>query len=89
MGIKWRKSDGSESQTAPAESAENKNTKPSGNGGKPWTVTFNTNADGVTVENQSVANKKKAKEPEEPKREGYDFGGWFKDESLTETYHFN
>ena len=80
MGIKWHKSE-NEAQTTPADTKQN--------GGKSWKVAFSTGmGSDTTIEAQTVKDKGKAKEPETPKKEGHTFGGWFKDDKLTEAYDF-
>lgn len=80
MAIKWRKSE----NTVKAAASETKAN------GESWKVTFSTGmGSDTTIEPQTVGNKKKAKEPEEPKKDGFTFGGWFKDDKLTEAYNFN
>lgn len=78
MGIKWRES-ASDTQTSAAETKQNV--------GKNWNVTFSTDSEAV-IEAQTVKDKGKVKEPEAPKKEGHTFGGWFKDDKLTESYDF-
>ena len=51
-------------------------------------VTFNSRG-GSDVEAQKVLMGKKAAEPEAPTREGWDFGGWYSDEDLSEKYDFS
>lgn len=45
--------------------------------GDPITVTFNTQAEGITVEQQTIAEGTTATEPDALERENYRFDGWF------------
>ena len=53
-----------------------------------YTVTFNTNGGSsispIKVEENSTVNK-----PTDPTKEGYSFGGWYSDSSLTTPYNFS
>ncbi|MBD5390793.1 InlB B-repeat-containing protein, partial [bacterium] len=53
-----------------------------------YTVTFNSKG-GSTVQSQTVKTGGKAKEPTSPTRTGYDFKGWYKEESYTTPWKFN
>ena len=51
------------------------------------TVTFNDGVDNATVQ---VANGETVAKPETaPKKDGYKFDGWYKDENCTEAFYFN
>ena len=56
-------------------------------GGTSYTVTFKTNG-GSAVVSQTVAAGETAKEPEDPKKDGYKFGGWYADSELTSLFSF-
>jgi len=56
-------------------------------GGTSYTVTFKTNG-GSAVDSQTVAAGETAKEPEDPKKDGYKFGGWYADSELTSLFSF-
>lgn len=51
------------------------------------TVKFISNG-GTEVESQKVKIGKKAKEPDEPKKEGYHLEGWYSDIDLTQKWNF-
>lgn len=51
-----------------------------------WTVTFNTDG-GSTVAEQIRANAPATK-PDDPTKEGFDFGGWYTDAAFTTEYKF-
>ena len=51
-------------------------------------VRFESNG-GTPVESQSIYYSEKITRPEDPTREGYEFGGWFKDFRLTEPWDFD
>lgn len=51
-----------------------------------WTVTFDTDG-GSTVAEQIRANAPATK-PDDPTKEGYDFGGWYTDAAFTTEYTF-
>lgn len=51
-----------------------------------WTVTFDTDG-GSTVAEQIRANAPATK-PDDPTKEGYNFGGWYTDEAFTTEYTF-
>lgn len=51
-------------------------------------INFNTNGVGE-IESQILLGSNYAKEPEEPKKEDYVFGGWYTDAACTQPYHFN
>lgn len=54
-----------------------------------FTVTFNTNG-GSAVDSQTVIENGKAVKPEtDPQKEGFNFGGWYADEGLTQPFDFN
>ena len=58
-------------------------------GDKKFTVSFNLGYDGAPViESQSVVIKTNATAPDNPTRDGYDFGGWFADPSCTIPFDF-
>lgn len=52
-----------------------------------WTVTFNTNGGTPEPESQIRANLPATK-PDDPTKEGYNFGGWYTDEAFTTEYTF-
>ena len=56
------------------------------NGGT-FAVTFDTKG-GSTVPVENVLNGQKATKPADPTREGYTFGGWYKEETCTNPYEF-
>ena len=51
-------------------------------GSKTFKVTFESNG-GSTVEAVSVKKGEKVTKPTDPTKDGYNFDGWFKEESLT------
>lgn len=53
-----------------------------------YTVTFNSNG-GTTVSNQTVEKDGVVKEPSNPTRDGYTFGGWYIDLGRNEKYDFS
>ena len=53
-----------------------------------YKVIFDTN-EGSTVAEQSVEKGAAVTEPEEPKKDGYKFDGWFTDKELTAKYDFS
>lgn len=58
-------------------------------GDKKFTVSFNLGYDGAPeIESQSVVIKTNATAPDNPTRDGYDFGGWFADPSCTIPFDF-
>ena len=54
---------------------------------KTFTVTFDSRG-GSTVNTQTVESGKTAVKPADPTRNGYDFEGWFTDETFTTEYDF-
>lgn len=52
-----------------------------------WTVTFNTDGGTPEPESQIRANLPATK-PDDPTKEGYNFGGWYTDEAFTTEYTF-
>lgn len=52
-----------------------------------WTVTFNTNGGTPEPESQIRANLPATK-PDDPTKEGFDFGGWYTDAAFTTEYKF-
>lgn len=58
-----------------------------GGTGTTYTVTFNSNG-GTAVASQTVTAGGKASQPDNPTREGYNFGGWYSNSALTEVYNF-
>lgn len=52
-----------------------------------WTVTFNTNGGTPEPESQIRANLPATK-PDDPTKEGYNFGGWYTDAAFTAEYKF-
>ncbi len=53
-----------------------------------FTVTFNTNG-GSNVASQTVASGAAATKPAAPVKDGYTFGGWYQDSSLTTPWNFS
>lgn len=53
-----------------------------------YTVTFKTDSE-TTLETQRVKKNALAKKPEDPKKAGYKFAGWYSDEELTKAYDFS
>jgi uncharacterized repeat protein (TIGR02543 family) len=53
-----------------------------------YEVTF-INDDGSTVEKQTVEYNNKIAKPNNPKKSGYTFDGWYIDKDCTEAYNFN
>lgn len=59
-----------------------------GGGGAPsYTVKFELNG-AQTIANKVVTRGNILQKPEEPKKDGYTFGGWFTDKELTNEYDF-
>lgn len=52
------------------------------------TVTFNSN-EGTAIPAKKVSVGQKVEKPETPEKEGYVFGGWFKDSAFTTPFYFN
>ena len=64
--------------------------RPSSGGGTSvtkYTVTFDTQG-GSKISSSSVTRNTAVKEPAEPTKEGYTFGGWFTSKECTEEYDF-
>ncbi len=57
-------------------------------GSDSFTVSFDTNG-GSTLEDQVVPKGSQAVRPDTPTKDGYWFGGWFRDESLSILYDFD
>ena len=53
-----------------------------------YTVTFDTKDGTPAPEARTVKSGRKIKEPEPPEKAGYVFGGWYKNEGLTELFDF-
>jgi uncharacterized protein (TIGR02145 family)/uncharacterized repeat protein (TIGR02543 family) len=53
-----------------------------------YLVTFNAGADVTSPEAQQVVEGGKATQPSPPARNGYDFGGWYKESSYTNAWAF-
>lgn len=53
-----------------------------------YTVTFNSNG-GSAVASQTVADGGKVTEPADPTKDGYTFGGWYKEDTLTTEWDFS
>ncbi|MFR7590840.1 MAG: InlB B-repeat-containing protein [Longibaculum sp.] len=53
-----------------------------------FTVGFNSNG-GTTVEQQTITNQSKVTEPTPPTKEGYTFGGWYKEEACQNEWKFD
>ena len=54
-----------------------------------YTVSFDTASVGSAFDPQTVGSGKKLTAPEEPKKDGYNFIGWFKDTGLTEPWNID
>ncbi|MBQ6018071.1 MAG: InlB B-repeat-containing protein [Clostridiales bacterium] len=54
---------------------------------KNFTVTFDTNG-GSEIESQQVNNGGTAKEPKDPTKDGFTFGGWYEDATFTAVFDF-
>lgn len=54
---------------------------------KEYTVTFVTNSD-TQISSIKVASGSKLNAFDDPVKEGYEFGGWYKDEALTQAWDF-
>ena len=52
-----------------------------------WTVTFDTDG-GSTAPDKQVRANSKVNKPDDPTKEGYNFGGWYTDEAFTTEYTF-
>ena len=64
------------------------NRKSSGGGTSFYTVTFNTNG-GSKVASQRLKKNTTAKEPTEPTKDGFEFGGWYTDKEFRNSYDFS
>ena len=53
-----------------------------------YTVTFDA-GDGIETVSQQVSEGDKAAKPADPKRDGYTFDGWFKDEACRQAWDFD
>jgi len=53
-----------------------------------YTVKFETDGGG-TIANQTVNSGSKAAKPADPKKEGFEFKGWYKEEATTNAYDFD
>ena len=53
-----------------------------------YTVTFESNG-GSAVASQTVANGSKATKPSDPTRDGFTFGGWYQDATLSVAFDFD
>ncbi len=53
-----------------------------------YAVSFELNGHGKQVEAQTVNAGEKAIKPENPEAESFTFGGWYRDETLTEAFDF-
>ena len=57
---------------------------------KLYDVTFNLGYEGApAIDAQSVVDGSKATKPTDPERTGYDFGGWYKENTFTNAFNFN
>ena len=57
---------------------------------KLYNVTFNLGYDGApTIDTQNVVDGAKATKPTDPTRTGYDFAGWYKENTFTNEFNFN
>lgn len=56
---------------------------------KVYTVSFDLNAEGMSIDEQVVDENTKLAQPQVPEREGYDFAGWYTDEDCTQAYNFD
>ncbi|KAK3582199.1 hypothetical protein CHS0354_023735 [Potamilus streckersoni] len=54
-----------------------------------FTVTFNTGVGGSIVTDQNVVSGGNATRPQDPTREGYTFGGWYKEVGLVNAFNFD
>jgi len=53
-----------------------------------YTVSFDSNG-GSIVESQSIPYGGNVREPDDPVRDGYTFGGWYTDDGLSRNYNFS
>lgn len=53
-----------------------------------FTVTFDSQG-GSEVDEQTVKSGEKAKKPDDPKRDGYEFGGWYKEKDCKNEWDFD
>ena len=53
-----------------------------------YTVSFDTDG-GTVISNKEVSEGEKISRPEDPKKEGYNFGGWYSDSSYTTLFDFD
>lgn len=61
---------------------------PSGGGGAvKYSVKFESNG-GTEIKTQYISKAAKVTKPDDPTREGFEFGGWYADEELTNEYDF-
>lgn len=58
------------------------------NGLPSYKVSFVTGVEGVTVADQLIEKGSKAAKPEDPTREGYVLGGWFKEDTFKNPWDF-
>ncbi|MBR5421570.1 MAG: leucine-rich repeat protein [Lachnospiraceae bacterium] len=54
-----------------------------------FTVEFDLNGHGESIDPQNIANGAKVAKPEDPEAEGFVFGGWFTDKECTKEYSFD
>lgn len=55
---------------------------------KSYTVTFEMNGHGDTIEPQTIIHGNTIIRPDEPVEDGYEFGGWYKDSKLENAWDF-
>lgn len=55
----------------------------------PFTVVFSMNGHGEEIASQDVLDGDPAEKPDDPKEEGWIFGGWYTDQDLKEKYDFD
>ena len=54
-----------------------------------YQVTFNMNGHGTAPASQTIEYGSNATKPDDPKKDGYSFSGWYKDAGCTEKYDFD
>ncbi len=67
---------------------EKKGSGPSGSVNAVYTVSFNTNG-AETIPNQKVESQGTAEKPSDPTKDGYTFGGWYREKQLINPYDFS
>lgn len=53
-----------------------------------YTVTFDSNG-GSAIDNQTIAEGQKVLKPADPVKEGYEFSGWYTDNTMEHAYNFD